>query len=155
MEISDNLKKLFEKLKNENITATEIAKKLNISKKTLSNYINGDAYIPIEHLNNLSNILNTSIDYILGLSKNIKYSKYKNIENLNPIEIGSRIKKYRKENKITQDKLAQSIGITKSSISRYESGKNLILTICLYTICKKYHISADYLLGKIDYKPKW
>jgi len=36
MEISDNLKKLFEKLKNENITATEIAKKLNISRSYVS-----------------------------------------------------------------------------------------------------------------------
>ena len=36
----------------------------------------------------------------------------------------------------------------------YEKGKTLILTSFLYTICKKYNISADYLLGKID-EPKY
>ena len=39
-------------------------------------------------------------------------------------------------------------------ISNYESGKFLIATPFLYTICKKYNISADYLLGKID-NPKY
>ena len=149
-----NIKNFFEEIKIEkNITATSIANKLNISKSTLSNYINGDAYIPLEHLNSISNILSIPIDYILGLSSN-KNIKFKKIKNLEPKKIGERLKNIRKELKLTQEKIAKTIGINKSSISRYESGENLILTIALYTICHKYHISADYLLGKID-NPKY
>ena len=36
-------------------------------------------------------------------------------------------------------------------ISDYENKKKFIPTPFLYQICKKYHISADYLLGKIDH----
>ena len=151
MDLSNTLKKFFEEIKVvQNITATSIANSLNISKKTLSNYINGDAYIPLEHLNTISNILNISVDYILELSDIKLPKKIKKIDNLNAIDIGTRLKSIRKELKLTQEELAKTIGINKSSISKYESGKNLILTISLYTICKKYNISADYLLGKTD-----
>ena len=120
MDLFKNLKRFFEELKDtKNITATSIANSLNISKKTLSNYINGDAYIPLEHLNSISNILDTPIDYILGFSNKSHNKNIKKVELLNPIEIGT--------------------------------SKNLILTISLYTICKKYNISADYLLGKSDF----
>ena len=39
-------------------------------------------------------------------------------------------------------------------ISEYENKNRLISTSYFYSICKKYHISADYLLGKID-NPKY
>ena len=58
----------------------------------------------------------------------------------------------RKNFHLTQKKLASSIGFDASNISRYETGKYLILTACLYAICKKYQISADYLLGKTSHK---
>lgn len=150
MDFSINLKSFFEQKKSENITATSIANKLNISKKTLSNYINGDAYIPLEHLNNLCNIFDVSLDYILGLSKKEQYLNSININKLNAAEIGARIKIFRKKNKISQQKLADILGLNKSSISRYESGKNLILSLPLYILCKEYNVSADYLLGKIN-----
>ena len=59
-----------------------------------------------------------------------------------------------KENNLTQDKLAQKLNIARTIISKYEKGEFLIATHTLYTICKKYHISADYLLGRID-NPKY
>ena len=150
MDLSNKLKEFFEYMKYENITAVEIANKIGISKKTLSNYINGDAYIPLKHLNNISNILDVSVDYIIGLSKNKKYDDSIKIDNLDSKLIGKRLKDIRKELKLSQSDLANIIGINKSSISRYESGESLILTICLYTICYKYNISVDYILGKTE-----
>ncbi len=51
---------------------------------------------------------------------------------------------------MTQDKLAKILNTNQSVIANYERGRTVIATPFLYTICKKYHISADYLLGKID-----
>lgn len=51
---------------------------------------------------------------------------------------------------LSQIKLANILNTTHSMISDYENTKKLIATPFLYTICKKYNISADYLLGKID-----
>ncbi|MCX4255066.1 MAG: helix-turn-helix transcriptional regulator [Bacilli bacterium] len=154
MDISNNLKEFFYELKLQNITATEIAIKLNISKKTLSNYINGDRYLPLEHLNSLCNMFYVSADYILGLTDKKQYSNYKYIENLDKITIGKNLKNFRKEIKVSQDFLANEIDSNKASISKYENGINLILTFNLYLLAKKYNVSVDYLLGKTD-EPKY
>ena len=148
MDISNNLKDFFENKKIDKITASSVADKLGISKTTLSNYINGDAYMPLVHLNQLCNLFHVSIDYLLGLSKLENYLDNIELEELNPQEIGKRLRNIRKNLKINQDMIASLVGVNKSSISRYEKGESLILTVVLYTFCKKYNISADYLLGK-------
>ncbi len=152
--ISDSLKSFFESKKLEGITAASVASKLNISKKTLSAYINGERYLPIEHLNNICNIFNVSADYLLGLSKKEQYSSSKYLNELNSKLIGDRIKGIRKEHKQTQEQFAHSIESNKSSFCRYEKGDNLILTFNLYLLCKFYKISADYLIGRTD-EPKY
>ena len=83
---------------------------------------------------------------ILQLKKN--YEVNNNV--IDKAKIGERLKNIRKENKLTQVKLATELNTSQSVIAEYEKGKNLIATPFLYTICKKYHVSADYLLGKID-----
>ena len=68
--------------------------------------------------------------------------------------IGQRLKNFRKENKLTQEKLANMLNTTDTVISGYESGRRLVATPFLYQICHQYHVSADYLLGRID-EPKY
>ena len=74
--------------------------------------------------------------------------------NIVKYKMGERLKEFRKNNKLTQSKLAVILNTTQSVIADYERGRYLIATPFLYTICKKYNISADYLLGKID-NPKY
>ena len=62
------------------------------------------------------------------------------------------MKSFRKEYKLTQEKLAEELNMARSAIANYERGRTIIATPFLYTIASKYHISADYLLGKIDEK---
>ena len=148
MNISNNFKEFLENKKIDKITATSIANYLGISKKTLSNYVNGDAYIPLNHLNKLSNLFDVSIDYLIGLTDKENYKDNIKIDSLDPISIGQRLKETRKNLKVSQEQVAHIIGVNKSSISRYEHGETLILTICLYTFCQKYNISSDYIIGK-------
>lgn len=54
------------------IKQREMAEKLNISQTNYSKYELGKINIPIETLKKLSIILNTSIDYLLGLTDEIK-----------------------------------------------------------------------------------
>jgi len=65
-----------------------------------------------------------------------------------------RIKNFRKENKYTQNEIGKLLNIDHSVWCRYELGVTTIPTIFLYTICKKFNISADYLLGRIDIEPQ-
>lgn len=136
----------------EGISQVELARIIGITKSTYSNYKRYDSTMPLKHINSVANYFNVSIDYILGLSQQQKYNIVN--ENLINSKIGKNLQNFRKEFNITQVSLADILGTTHSTISEYEKGNTLILTQFLYTICSKYKISADYLLGKTD-EPKF
>ena len=140
--------KLKELREYNNMSQYDIAKLLNIKRSSYNQFEQQYDIIPIKRLNEVANIFNCSIDYILGLTDQKCYSNLK-------IEIDKEISKerlraWRKEKKLTQEKLAQILKTTQSVIVGFERGRNIIATPFLYTICNKYNISADYLLGKID-----
>ena len=144
---------IIKKLREEqNKTQQEIASILGIARQTYNHYEIQDSIIPLKHLNNLANYYNVSIDYIFELTKQRRYSNFKKEININLSK--ERLKSFRKEQKLTQVKLANILNTFHTVIVDYEHGKNLIATPFLYTICKKYKISADYLLGKIN-DPKY
>ena len=149
MYYKERLKNIRESLE---IKQSKIAKFLNISNKTYSAYEIEYEIIPSKHLIKLVNYLDVSIDYLFGFTSEKQYINNKN--DIDKIESGKRLKEFRKENKITQNKLALFLNTTHSVISDYERGRYLIATPFLYQICKKYHVSADYLLGRIE-NPKY
>lgn len=68
--------------------------------------------------------------------------------NLNYKEIGSKIKQKRKSLNLTQLELAEKVGLTESSISRYESGKIATMpTSTVNKICLVLNIEPAELLG--------
>ena len=67
---------------------------------------------------------------------------------LNYIEIGKKIKQKRKSLNLTQLELAEQVGLTESSISRYECGKIATMpTSTVKKICFVLHIKPSELLG--------
>ena len=60
------------------------------------------------------------------------------------------LKKFRADNKLSQEDLAEVLDITQQQYSRYEIGKNEIPVRYIVKLCKHYHISADWLLGLED-----
>ena len=145
-------KKLRELREEKQIKQKDIANFLNISKTAYCQYENEYIIIPIKHLNSVCNFFNISIDYLFDLTNKTNYKN--NLKTVDKITCGQRIKLFRKEFNLTQIKLANDLNIGKGTIADYERGRYLIATPFLYTICKKYNISADYLLGKID-NPKY
>ena len=135
-----------------NVNQETIGEIVGVTKTSISKWETGKETIPLKHLNTLSNYYNVSIDYLVGLSKikNYNYENYIKINELNKIEIGKRIKLFRNENELSLRELANILNTTSSTISAYETGKTLILTSFAYQICKEYHISLDYLCGKIE-----
>ncbi len=142
----------MEKLKNlredANLRQEDIAKILGIHRSTYTSYEIERDIMPINHLNTLCNYFNVSIDYVLGICKEKNYPN--NRKNIDKKLSLTRIKKFRKDNKLTQKKIAEIFKISRSTWTGYEYGKFQIPTLILFTIAKKYHLSIDYLLGKID-----
>ena len=97
----------------------------------------------------LLKIYNYSLDYAIGfLRRNIRYGKIEANKNM----IGKKLKEIRKDLNITQNTLSKKCGISQSTYSAYENGKNLISTITIYSICITYNISMDYIVGRTNKK---
>lgn len=62
------------------------------------------------------------------------------------IMIGERIRKLRKENKLSQAELANKIDVVSHMISQYENDKVMPSTETIIKIAKLFNVSIDYLL---------
>ena len=128
----------------------EVADILKVSRSSYAMWESNNELFPIKRLIDFCELFSVSVDYIfnLCLENNYRLQKYNKDKSM------LRLKELRKENKLTQEKLASILNTNKSVICGYEKGRYIIATPFLYQICKKYNISADYLLGKID-RPKY
>lgn len=63
------------------------------------------------------------------------------------MNFSERIKSLRQLNGLTQAGLAEAINVSLSTISAYEAGKQSPNSEIILKICKKYEVSADWLLG--------
>ncbi len=145
-------KKLKELREKENISQKALADAIDIERSSYNQFEQQYDIIPIKRLNQIANFFDVSIDYLLGFSD---IPKYENSRGDIDIEVSSkRLKEFRKEKKLTQMRLADSLNISRSIIVFHENKRTVLGTPSLFNFCKKYRISADYLLGRID-NPKY
>lgn len=60
------------------------------------------------------------------------------------------LKQLREQSGIKQAVLAHDIGVSRSAINAWEMGVSMPSVANLLTLCKIFHVSADYLLGLTD-----
>ena len=139
----NNNERLIEIRENNNLSQRDLASILNVSKSTYARWETQEQIIPLNRLVDFCNYFKVSMDYALNLSNVNKYKKP--ISSLDRKLIGNNIKLIRKKFSLTQQNLADLLNTSHSTISAYEAGKTLILTIFAYQICLKYNISLDWL----------
>ncbi len=140
--IKNNLKYCREELE---MTQKELGYVFGVSRYTVHGWENGHDTMPLNKLVKFCNLYGYSLDFVCNLSKQkIKHSKI----DLNKYAIAEKLKNLRKELNLSQSKLADECNISQTTYSGYETGKYLINTITLYTICKKYNVSMEYILGQ-------
>lgn len=117
------------------LTQKEFGDILGISKSYVSDIENGYTGISILYINKICNKYSVSFDYMLGFCEEIN-------------------KEIRKELGITQDKLACKLNISRPLVTHYEKGIRTISTADLKGFCELSEVSADYIVGKLNYKEK-
>lgn len=132
---------------NNNLKQIEIANILGVSQANYSRWENGTELIPLRKLTILCNHFNVSMDYVVGLKRD---SKGNGIHELDNNIIGTNLKEFRRNNKITQIELAKFLNTTHSTISAYESGKTTLLTAFAIQIVNEYNVSLDWLCGRVN-----
>ena len=64
--------------------------------------------------------------------------------------IGSKLRELRKKRGISQEDLAKVLGVTKSTISKYELGQREPDINAILKISEQFGASVEYLLGVVD-----
>lgn len=130
------------------LTQKEMSEILGVSRSTYAGWENSIDNIPLTKLNDFSNYFDISLDYLCGLTNVKKYIIIKKEININVV--ASNLKTTRIQHNDTQNKIANIINTDRSNYSRYELGKNLILTSLIIDFAKYYKVSIDWLLGKTE-----
>ena len=63
------------------------------------------------------------------------------------VNFGEKVKKLRHEKDLTQQQLAELLGVAVSAISSYESGNRYPSYEVLISLARIFHVTTDYLLG--------
>lgn len=142
------LKKIKDIRDMNDLNQVQMAEIIGVSKSNYARWETDECIIPLKHLNNLCNYFNVSMDYMIGISDKQNYENTN--KKLNKDLIGKRLRTFRTQNNLSQEALAKEINTSHSTISAYETGKTMILTAFAYEIAKKYHVSMDWLCGRID-----
>ena len=61
--------------------------------------------------------------------------------------VAMRLKLLRTEEGMTQNEIAEKLGVTQQTYSKYEKGTSNIDSVILTKICNLYGVTADYVLG--------
>lgn len=63
------------------------------------------------------------------------------------VNLGDRYRDLRKDRKLTQDDLAQYLGLTRSAINTWEQGLSIPSVNMIISLSQFYGVTTDYLLG--------
>ena len=121
------------------MTQQELGFVFGVSSSTVAGWENDHDSMPLSKLIKFSNLYKYSIDYVIGLRR--KNDNYKEICKLSKKQVGLNLKAIRNKLGITQQQIADECMITQPTYSGYESGKYLITTLTLYTICLNHNLS--------------
>ena len=69
------------------------------------------------------------------------------------MNIGERIQKLRKESGMSQEGLADVIGVSRQAVSKWESGQSLPDTEKIVLMCEHFGVSSDYILRGTESLP--
>lgn len=136
----------LKKLRNENnLTLDQLSKEVEISNPLLSNYEQGKVNPPIKNLFKLADYFGVSIDYLLGHEVNKNNLKNQTFEKKQSIFI--RLKDLRSELNLTQEQLAQAVGLSRDTYKNYEQQRTEMSYDILFKLADYFGVSIDYLLG--------
>jgi transcriptional regulator with XRE-family HTH domain len=141
-----NYSKLKDIREDNDISQEEIAKFLGIPRSTYSMWEIGISIIPLPYLCKLSDYFNFSVDYILGLTNN--RSDKGLIKGFDIKTLGNNLKEIRLKNQLSQENIADILGVKQPCIYKYEKGIICISTSNIYKFSKEFKISINEICGK-------
>ena len=153
------MEKFHEKLKmlrkKKGLTQQEVADFFGVKQPIYQKWESGVRKPSYENLSMLACIFDVSLDYLLGdyleISKEryLKFKKQKQKQKEEKKNLFSvRLKELRKKNQLTQQRLADEIGVNRVNITRWEKGKREPSFENLIKLADILNTTTDFLLGR-------
>ena len=87
--------------------------------------------------------------FVKALRKYLKSADVRKEKNEIRVSLGEALKTYRTNCKMTQEFVAESIGVSRQAVSKWENGTSDPSTSNLLALAKLYGVSAEEILSKI------
>ena len=125
-----------------NLSRLQLSKQLNITSTTINGYFNRNLYPEIHIAKRIADYFNCSLDYLFGLSEDIKNN---DINNLSFIET---IKKLLKQKGKSVETAMKELNMSEANYYRWKKGTRP-LTSVIITLAKYFDVSVDYLAADL------
>ena len=140
-----NFDRIREIRKDKDLTQSDIANYLHMKLYTYSKYEVNVNIPSLETIYNISKLFYLNVDYVIGLTdKKVKrnYPKY------NETLVAHNLKALRESKNLTRQQLAIKLGVTQSSIHRYENNLSNPSLQVVYKYTKIFKVSMEDLCTK-------
>jgi len=128
------------------INQEKMSEILGVNRSTYSLWELGINIIPLKSLCDFADYFDFSLDYVLGLTNDRKSKS--SIKGIDLKVLGNNMKLIRTKNNLSQENIAELLGVTQACITRYEKGLISISVPNLYKFAKEFKISINELCGK-------
>ena len=128
------------------INQEKMSEILGVNRSTYSLWELGINIIPLKSLCDFADYFDFSLDYVLGLTNDRKSKS--SIKGIDLKVLGNNMKLIRTKNNLSQENIAELLGVTQACITRYEKGLISISVPNLYKFAKEFKVSINELCGK-------
>ena len=94
--------------------------------------------------------ITVGIFFIRALSRYVKSGNVRKEKSSIKKSLGEVLKQHREECKMTQEFVAESIGVSRQAVSKWETGASDPSTSNLLTLAKLFHTTAEELLREVQ-----
>ena len=127
------------------LSQQEMANMLKVGLSTYKLYESNVNVMRLRELNVISNFFNVSLNALLNLTTN---ENFKEAFPINYKFLKYNIRLLRKNANLTQRDLAKCFNMSVNSISSFETEPRKMPATYLYSLAKKFNVSADYICGR-------
>lgn len=147
--IGNNIRKIRSEKR---ITLEELSKMCGVSSGAIGRYERGVTVPNVEIIQSIADVLEVSIEYLM---KEHEYGGDKSKKSDEDLEdmvagIGEAIKSIRESQGITSKKFAESVGLSRGALWKYETGYTGLSVISLLKIANELGIDMGELLGGVS-----
>ena len=125
-----------------NLSRLQLSKQLGVTSETINGYFNRNLYPEISIANKMAKFFNCSLDYLFGLSEDIKNGDSNNLTFVETLD------KLMKNNNLSIAKTMKYLNMSEYNYYRWKKGTKP-LTSVLIVLAKYFNVSVDYLVADL------